>query len=42
MLCNGCNWKAGVLDTDPEYLEKLAAYVQRGAPEGSAILKVER
>lgn len=35
MLCNRCNQAAGVLDRDPEYLRKLAEYVQRGADPGT-------
>lgn len=32
VLCARCNRAAGVLDLDPEYLAKLAAYCTRGAP----------
>lgn len=40
MLCPRCNAAAGVLDKDPEWLRRLAVYVQRGADPGTPWVEV--
>jgi hypothetical protein len=40
VLCAKCNVAAGVLDSDPEYLRRLAEFVQRGADSDAHMVAI--